>query len=737
MVMAEILWDKKVGAYDRIGSDYLTPEPYAHDIKIRLEIEVYSIMYDWGNMDNEKIMEFSEPYYIGNLEGQVTSANFTIDSTSDMRNSGSFSIILDEDSKFIVHADDAIFWQHVWFKVIKKYDYINDIDMYPMYNWGDHIGLWNNNGLFASDPSQSVLGWFVPNSGSYSYNTETRELSLSCTDMLSFYTDTRGGHISDWWESLSSPKFLFYGTVDNNNAEFIEDKKDVAKYAGGVSIEGAKNLQMYNLVCNNYLASLSNGSEKVSSEIDKEKLSVVWEDAYKKYANDHKDEEIKWNFVSSGSNSNSETVSHLVTHLVANYGQLIPVPQVYVNLQNDYEGLPYDLEFNGDTTLYDMLKKIVDLYPRQYIYFDADRCLTLEQQALAWNDLCSDNDVRYRAREFSDLVLEEQWTINTENIKNFTVVWGRDECCCGYYYMTSFKAVCPKCGKLHEFPTMRVDGSDRNCIACGTRLQRLHGTNDTYSVQQIGTHKQVIYDDNVLTEEEAFNTAKWRTIEKCRAAKTLTVTLMDRYLSMYQRDDKGVGKRIEYKSKLTGDTDVYNVLKWSNDFNNATVTLELEPYYSCIDENLKFTGDGSGKYDCMILPLPEFTYTIDENGLLTMIIHNGWHTAYSLFKVYIAKTNLPVGAEEVFWNMSTSMTFIGETCEVYTEETETEHQTKIFRYQFKKSGRYLLTCQAWNPNIMPSGCTDMKVIEVNIDNANYISSDGKYFVDEDNNVYVS
>ena len=32
--MAEILWDKKVGTYDRIDSNYLTHEPHAHNIQI-------------------------------------------------------------------------------------------------------------------------------------------------------------------------------------------------------------------------------------------------------------------------------------------------------------------------------------------------------------------------------------------------------------------------------------------------------------------------------------------------------------------------------------------------------------------------------------------------------------------------------------------------------------------------------------------------------------------------------
>ena len=89
--------------------------------------------------------------------------------------------------------------------------------MYPMFNWGDHIGLWNNNGLYRSDPSQSIIGWFEPNSSSATFNADTKEFSISCTDLMAFYTDTRGGHLSNWWESLTSPKYSFYDSIDSNN----------------------------------------------------------------------------------------------------------------------------------------------------------------------------------------------------------------------------------------------------------------------------------------------------------------------------------------------------------------------------------------------------------------------------------------------------------------------------------------------------------------------------------------
>lgn len=725
--MAEILWDKKVGTYDKIDSNYLTPEPHAHNIQIDLDIEVYLITYDWGIMgishdSANNVIEFTEPYYIGNLEGKITSANFSLDSTSDMRTTGSFSIILDENSKFITNASDSIFWQHVWFRVIKKYNYLNDLDMYPMFNWGDHIGLWNNNGLYRSDPSQSIIGWFAPNSSSATFNTDTKEFSISCTDLMAFYTDTRGGHLSNREESLSSPKYRFYDSIDHKNPYFLEDKKDVATYSNGIFIEGQKNNQMIDLNYNNYFTKLLANNTDAD---DSDKVAEIWKKAYEAYKKTYKTVlETQKNYNASNDKPDFTDTASLIKNIVADYGQLIPIKRVWVTLQNSYEMMPYDMEFNGDTTLYDVFKKIIDLYPRQTVYFDSNRILCFEQRALAWNE-ASDNDTRFRAREFYDLVLEEQWNVSVDNIKNFTVVWGRDNTTYGYYYMTSYQAVCSKCGNKYNNP------SSRTC-SCGGKLNRLHITNEVYSVEQIGTHKQVIYDDNVTKEEEAFNEAKWKTIASCRAGKTLTVTLIDRYLSMYQYSDKAIGKRIEYKSHLTNETDVYTLLKWTNNFNDGTITMELEPYYTCEDEYIRFN---NGKYSCIVLPEPTFDCTVDEKGLMTMIINNGWQTAYSLFKIYYRPTNDPVG-EYDYWYTAMGMDFLGETCEVYTEETETECQTKVFRHQFEKSGRYMITCQAWSPNIHPSGCVTIKVIEVDM-GTRYVSEDNKVYIDENNKEYIS
>lgn len=725
--MAEILWDKKTGTYDLVDSDYLTPEPHAHNIGIDLEIDVYMIWYDVGRWEGEEKPGIP-PKYVGQLKGQVTSANLSIDSTSDMRSTCTLSIILEEDSPFIVHSNDATFWQTRWLKITKKYNYLNDLDMYPMFDWGNRVGLWNNNGLFRSDPSQFVVGWFVPNDGSYSYNAETREFSLSCTDIMSFMTEARGGHLTHWSENFlgahSSLDYFNYGSTtttfiwsdtsaggERPNEDLRNDIYWTAANSSGILLEGEQDLQIQDKQYANHLALQKNNGKTNNS------VSAVWKDKYETYLTDNSEKQKEKPVYDIVRKDKPGSVSDLVRKLIRDYTYLFPVESLYISLQNDYKPLPYDLDFNGDVTLYEVMKKITDLYPRQTLYFDANKRLNVLQTALAWGDIY--DSVDFRAREFMGLVLEEHWNVDLSNVKNYVVVFGRDNSCSGYYWITSQKGICPNCGKVFEYFAMPVR---RFCPICSSKgmgtfnLIKLFATNDAFCVPVNGTHKYVVYDDNLITEEECFDAAKAITLQSCRAAKTLSVTLVDRYLSMYQWADKGVGRRIEYKSKITGETDVYTLLKWTNNFESGTVTLELEPYYTCRDEYFA------------PLQLPEFIFSVDENGLMTMIINNKKDTPRSLFKIYGTETSFEIEDGYDFWNWHYSLNFWGETCEVYSEATETEYQTKIYRHQFTHNGRYLVTCQAWSPNVHPSGCRTMRVVEVSCFEERLLAENGNYLL---------
>lgn len=711
---------------DIIVKDVLVDNLNSELPEINLKIEVYNIAYDWGiaSMGAPNLHEFTSPYYKGTLEGQVTSANFSIDSTSDMRYSGSFSIILDYDSEFIVHANDRLFWQNVWFKVIKTYDYLND---------SKETGN-------ARD--EHVIGWFVPNSSSYDYNASSRELSMSCTDMMSFLTDSRGGHLTNWEESSSGLTYPFYNTFNQYTEGYVRDNiYKCARCAGGLVLEGNKNISVEEHQYDNFLSGYNfKGNSNIST------TNSLWEETYKKYQEEHENENQNepWRMKFYYLNENGEwndtyfwDTNSMVQSLVSGYAHIIPISSILVNLQNGNKLLPYDLEFNADTTLYDVIKKIIDLYPRQSIYFDADRRLNIVQYALTWGGEYK-KSIAAKRNNFIGLTSEEHWDVNLENIKNFTVVWGRNQSCVGYYGITSIKGFCDKCGKLYEFYSF---SNDYVCKVCGTPLRRLFMNDETYSTQRAGTHKQVVYNDNLLTDKECFDAAKALTIENCRAKKTLSVTLFDRYLPLYDLSngsmlgsDTGVGRLIEYTSTLTGETDLYTLLKWSNDFNSGTVTLELEPFYPCIDER---------NYN--VLPVPEFDFEVDDTGFLTMHIKG----VGELFKVYCSNSYLLSISENDVWHFATlDLNFIGET------------DTSIFTYQFTKSGTYEISCQAWSSAVLPSGVTPYKVLtveikediridintgetstEINGNNINIgknylVTNDGDYLTDSDGNNFI-
>ncbi len=262
--MSEILWDKKTGSYEPVKSDYLTPEPHAICPEIELEIEVYQIPLDWGITITKVEDEVSgvqgssrcPPEYLGTLKGICTDADFTIDSSTDMRNSCSLTMVVGNDNGILGQSISEFMnassysWKCKWLRIIKKYHYMNDVDMYPVFNWGDRFGLWNNNGIFRSDPSRHIIGWFVPNEGSVSYNADTKELSMSCIDIMSYLSDTRGGHLTYYWER----PWVQLALTDKGDGKYESDHIKSPEYSSGLLLEGSADLNVQDRQFNNYLA---------------------------------------------------------------------------------------------------------------------------------------------------------------------------------------------------------------------------------------------------------------------------------------------------------------------------------------------------------------------------------------------------------------------------------------------------------------------------------------------------
>ena len=93
--------------------------------------------------------------------------------------------------------------------------------------------------------------------------------------------------------------------------------------------------------------------------------------------------------------------------------------------EEDYM-VPYDMDFSVGLTAYDILSKMVGLYPYYEMGFDENGMFFVRKELLEQNDSLAVID----AVSLEDLVLTEDTSIDWNYIKNYIEVWGKD----GLYY---------------------------------------------------------------------------------------------------------------------------------------------------------------------------------------------------------------------------------------------------------------------------------------------------------------
>lgn len=93
--------------------------------------------------------------------------------------------------------------------------------------------------------------------------------------------------------------------------------------------------------------------------------------------------------------------------------------------EEDYM-VPYDMKFSVGVTAYEILDKLVNLYPYYRMGFDVNGTFCVEKQLLEQDD----SYVLIDALTIADLVISEDTTIDWNYIRNHIEVWGKD----GKYY---------------------------------------------------------------------------------------------------------------------------------------------------------------------------------------------------------------------------------------------------------------------------------------------------------------
>lgn len=83
--------------------------------------------------------------------------------------------------------------------------------------------------------------------------------------------------------------------------------------------------------------------------------------------------------------------------------------------------VPYDLEFNETTYPYEIIKKMVELYPCYEQFISVDGVYTVQEVPTGMDDA-----VVLTADQMSQLVIDENGSATPKDIKNTTELWGRE-----------------------------------------------------------------------------------------------------------------------------------------------------------------------------------------------------------------------------------------------------------------------------------------------------------------------
>lgn len=658
-----------------VDSTYLTPTEYSHAIQTELRLDVYNIL-------NVGTSIRIAPTYFTTIFGYCSSCNITVDSSSNARLSVSINMIMDKSisDEFLIRPESFVWYNSVW-KIIKTY---------KTYNVNDS----------TFDLHDVVFGYVFPNQNAFSYTAETRELSISGSDLITSLSGERGGtllnYMTEDWKAGSS----FWNS-------------------GGMTIEGNVHDTFNSFGYSNLLESL--GGKIQSGEMTENEVAAMWKTDLQNltYYNNINGILFPTQEETTGFNTLSSAYDW-IRRLSQEWVTAFPLRYPYVNLRNANETFPHDMEFEASATLLDVYTEIINLYPNQTIYFDTLPRLCLEELPSCWLDNVQSCD--YFGRDLYGMVLSENTSYDYNSLVNYVVVFGKDGSCCGKYMVrTGWQCHDINCTNHDTIYT----AEQASCPICGGSMDYV-GDENILSVDRVGYHKKVISSDMYSTDEECKNAAKAECLLGNRYSETVSLTLADTYYSFLNRSDLNVGRKIEYTSILTGETNIYTISKISNDFSSGTIAMDLNRFYP-----IRTSEDTVAFRTGSVMAIPSFTYTVSNTGLMTMTISSGTDTQYSLYKVYM---EVDSHFQEAVGAVNKRNIFIGETC-----TTLDNNNTKTFTYQFKADGDYVIKCIAYNANFQPSDFSVAQTVSVNCFSNRYLrfDTDSILALGEDSRLIVS
>lgn len=301
---------------------------------------------------------------IDELQGYVTSGDGSEDSTSDVRKSCNFSM----------HSYDETYdigeYNRIWLKNRVRID-LGFEDCHGEIYW-------------------YTKGTYVFNSCSYTYDGSTRDISFQCSDLVSTINGTHKGIIIGQCPYCNIPL-----------SECEEHRGNV--FAENILIEGCKLNTDTGLYEGNDIKTVVEDLLKQNGIKEFRVDTIGQVSCLQGYAVNWKQNRIDTGTTQEEANKAESTKSD--------------------DLENDHgtwHMIPYDMEFDYNSTLWDILIKIRDLYPGYEMFFDKDGMFIFQLIPICHHDI---DVLDYSIME--GLVISENTDYDLTTVRNATKVYGQ------------------------------------------------------------------------------------------------------------------------------------------------------------------------------------------------------------------------------------------------------------------------------------------------------------------------
>ena len=310
-------------------------------------------------------------YLLGNdnmildeLQGYVTSGDGSEDATSDVRKTCNFTI----------HSYD------------KTYDI------------GEYNRIWLNNRVridlgfeYFGEIYWYTKGTYIFDSCSYTYDGSTRDITFQCSDLVSTINGTHGGIINRQCPHCNIP------------LQECEEHRGTV-FAKNILIEGCILNEKTGLYEGNDIKTVVEDLLKQNGIKEYRVDTIGQVSCLQGYANNWKQNRIDTGTTKEEANKAESTK---LDDLANDHGT--------------WHMIPYDLEFDFNVTLWDILVKIRDLYPGYEMFFDKDGMFIFQLIPICHHDI---DVLDYSVMEC--LVISENTDYDFTTVRNATKVYGQN-----------------------------------------------------------------------------------------------------------------------------------------------------------------------------------------------------------------------------------------------------------------------------------------------------------------------